>query len=84
MKIIFNTNLDQYSGFHFPEKLTSVPRKGEKVYVQEKYKIIFQKQRLPIRLEVVDVGYFEDYVVCELWYNETDANIKKSNGVNLF
>jgi len=79
MKITFTTNLDKYSSIHFPENLVHVPRISEKIYVKKEFEKYFLNKRLPTRLEVVDVFYYENKIICELWYNERDVNLRKES-----
>lgn len=84
MKIIFKTNIDEYDRLDvFPRNFDLVPRKGEKVMVKEEVASYYRNKRLPTRLEVVDVTYTISEVICELWYNELDAQIAKQNGAKL-
>jgi hypothetical protein len=75
MKIVFQTNIDNYKTNCFPENLTSAPRMGEKVMVVKAFISYFRDKKLPTRLEVVDVTHTEECVICELWYNKTDKEI---------
>jgi hypothetical protein len=80
MKVIFTTNLDKYKNGYFPKNLSVVPRKGEMVSVNQEHIFFFKDNMLPTRLEVVQVTYFENQVVCELWYNQTDKKIAELAG----
>ena len=80
MNIIFHTNLDAYNSSYFPTDLTFVPRIGEKVAVNKTIAHYLRNKKLPTRLEVVDVIYHEDYVECELWYNQQDKQIADAAG----
>jgi hypothetical protein len=84
MRVYFKTNVDHYKTNCFPENLTFLPRKGEKVFVNKVFAEYFASKKLPLRLEVVDVYHTEDGVICELWYNETDKQIAEKNGAKLF
>jgi hypothetical protein len=75
MKIVFSTNLDAYKVSWFPDDLPFVPRIGEKVAVIESVLYHLKSQKLPTRLEVVDVTYTEQFVAVELWYNKTDKEL---------
>lgn len=80
MKVIFKTNIDAYKSSWFPENLQFVPRIGEFVKVKNSYVNHLQSQKLPSRLEVKNVEYTEDYVVCDLWYNSTDKQLADMSG----
>lgn len=84
MKIRFRTNLDHYQRTCFPENLTIPPRKGDKIMVNKEFVDYYRDKKLPIRLEVVDVTWSEDGIICELWYNETDHKIAALSGAELF
>lgn len=85
MKIVFKTNLDNYSKMNcFSTNLTFVPRKGEYVQVTKDYIGHYISKRLPMKLEVVSVTYNEDEVICDLWYNNTDLELMKSCDINPF
>lgn len=84
MKVKFRTNLDHYKKACFPTTLTMPPRIGEKVLVGSTMTSFYKDKKLPCRLEVVDVIWGEDDVVCELWYNEIDKQIASCCGANLF
>lgn len=84
MKIVFKTNIDKYQTNCFPENLLFVPRVGEKVMVTPVFESWFKDKKLPIRLEVVDVTYAEQFVICELWYNKQDLEFLKLARVNPF
>jgi len=84
MKVQFRTNLDHYQTTCFPENLTIPPRKGEKVAVNKVFNEYYSAKKLPLRLEVVEVTWCEDGVICELWYNETDWKLAELNGAVLF
>ena len=80
MKVLFRTNIDNYQTNCFPENLPFVPRIGEKVMVTNVFAQYFRDNKLPIRLEVVEVTYTDQGVICELWYNEQDMKIAKQAG----
>ena len=80
MRIIFKTNLDNYQTNCFPDNLPFVPRIGEKVSVTNVFIQYFRDKKLPTRLEVVDVTYTDQFVTCELWYNDTDKRLSESMG----
>jgi hypothetical protein len=96
MKIIFRTNLDNYSSSDFPNFIThqgaynfedltiSIPRIGETIEVKENMKPKFLSRKLPIRLNVCNVTYTESAVICELWYIDNDVKFAKLNNINLF
>ena len=83
MRVLFKTNIDNYQTNCFPENLPFVPRIGEKVMVTNVFVQWFKNKKLPIRLEVFDVIYSDQGVVCELWYNKTDLKIAKQAGANV-
>ena len=80
MKVFFKTNIDAYKSNWFPENLQLVPHIGEFVRVKNCYINHLQSQKLPTRLEVKNVEYTEDYVICDLWYNSTDKQIADISG----
>ena len=84
MRVLFKTNIDNYQTNCFPENLPFVPRIGEKVMVTNVFVQWFKDKNLPTRLEVVDVIYTDQGVVCELWYNETDRKLAELSGAVLF
>jgi hypothetical protein len=84
MKVVFKTNLDRYKTNCFPNNFEIPPRIGESVLVLESFADYFIKQKLPIRLEVVDVFWTENGAVCELWYKKIDVEACKLSGVDLF
>ena len=84
MKVRFKTNLDHYKTNCFPENLTIPPRVGEKVLVNQVFGQYYAAKKLPLRLEVVEVTWCEDGVICELWYNDTDRKLAEASGAELF
>ena len=84
MRILFKTNLDKYQTNCFPENLKYKPCVGEKIHVTNVFVQYYRDQKLPIRLEVVDVTHTDQDVVCELWYCKIDVEAAKLSGVNLF
>lgn len=84
MIVKFRTNLDRYQTNCFPDNLTMPPRINEKVMVTEVFISYFENQKLPIRLQVVDVTWTDKGVICELWYTENDLKAMKLSGVNPF
>lgn len=84
MLVIFKTNIDHYKTNCFPKNLVIPPRIGETVSVTDTFESHFRDKRLPTRLEVVDVIWTEDGVVCELWYKEIDVKSSMLSGVELF
>lgn len=84
MKIIFKTNLDHYPSHYFPSNITIPPRIGEKILVRSGLASLYINKHLPNRLEVCDVIWTEDFVICELWYNAQDLEIAKASGGNPF
>ena len=83
MIVKFKTNLDRYDNSHFP-RFEIPPRIGETVLVSGAAYNYYKNEKLPTRLEVVDVVWGEDSVTCELWYKQIDVDIANRNGVNLF
>jgi len=84
MNIIFITNVDKYRRNCFPTGLQIPPRIGESVSVLETFKSHYFNQKLPTRMEVVDVIWEEDCVVCELWYKKIDVEKAKILGIQLY
>lgn len=77
MKVIFKTNLDKYKCNCFPTNLEIPPRIGEQVKLAEVFVDFYQRSNLPITLEVVDVTWTEEGVICDLWYRAQDIQIYK-------
>jgi len=77
MKIHFKTNLDVYRMVYWPE-LNFVPRKGEYVYVKDRFKSYCLDRKIPDRLEVCRVEYHEHGVEIELWYSDIDFKLYNS------
>jgi hypothetical protein len=84
MKVIFNTNIDKYKTNCFPTNLEIPPRIGETVLVTEVFSDFYNKQGLPLRMQVVDVNWINKGVICELWYKEIDVESCKLKGIELF
>jgi hypothetical protein len=84
MKIIFKTNLDMYQTNCFPNNLEIPPRIGDTVLITEPFLDYYAKQKLPLRMEVVDVLWSEKGVICELWYKKIDVEAAKLSNINLF
>lgn len=80
MKVTFHTNIDAYKTNCFPTNLTTPPRIGEKVVVTQSFWEYYEKKKLPIRLEVVEVNWSEEGVVCALWYNKLDKELADKLG----
>jgi hypothetical protein len=74
MEIIYNTNIDVYKKKCFPI-LELVPRKGDYVHVTQGYEPYFTSKKLPTRLQVVDITWFEHKVICELWFSDVDYKL---------
>lgn len=83
MKVVFSTNIDNYKGSNFPD-FSIPPRKGDTVQVLDSHIDYFKNRKLPTRLEVVDVVWKENYVICELHYKQIDIEVAKISGVYLF
>lgn len=83
MKVIFKTNVDHYKTNCFPTNLEIPPRIGETILVSEVFFDYYQKQKLPVKMEVVDVIWSDKGVVCELWYKKIDVEAAKLAGVKL-
>ena len=77
MKVIFKTNIDHYQTNCFPTNLVIPPRIGETVLVTEGFANYYAKQKLPIRMEIVDVIWTDKGVICELWYKNIDVESAK-------
>lgn len=84
MKVILKTNVDAYKRNCFPTNLEMPPRIGESVMVVEGFVNHFYNQKLPTRMEVVDVTWTESGVICDLWYKKVDVEAAKLSGINLF
>ena len=84
MKITFRTNLDNYQSNKFPDDFTNPPRIGDSVSVKEEFIDFYEKKKLPTSLIVVDVIWFSDKIVCELWYKQIDIDRAKIFKINLF
>lgn len=83
MQVKFHTNLDNYKTNCFPENIAIPPRIGETVLVTQAFSDYYTRKKLPLRLEVVDVIWTEQGVLCELWYKKIDLEIAKQRNVNL-
>lgn len=91
IKVIFSTNLDQYSRQMFQSSNTPwefVPRVGDFVEVKTEYVATLRDKKLPIRLEVTSVSlreYVHDTIATvELWYNKTDLELAKLANAPVF
>lgn len=84
MKVIFKTELDRYKMDCFPKKLEIPPRVGEFVHVTKVFEFYFANKKLPLRLEVVHVTWFEDCVVCGLNYNDHDVRFALGSGADCY
>lgn len=84
MKVVFRTNIDHYKKDCWPKNIETPPRIGESVMVVDSMKSYYSNQKLPIKLEVVDVIYSENQIDCELWYNKLDVKSARLSGVKLF
>lgn len=85
MAIILKTNIEHYQQEDLFPNLTVIPRIGETIEVREAYKEMFEKEKLPTRLEIVGVTYKEGNVVeCQLVYNYYDKKKAKLAGANLY
>ncbi len=73
MNVVFVTNLDWYRGLAWPV-LNCVPRIGERVHVHISSEPFCEANKLPKVLEVTNVTYHFDRVVCELEYRKMDLN----------
>jgi hypothetical protein len=82
MVIKFRTNIDAYRMVDWP-RISIVPRKGEYVNVHPSSESYCILNHIPSRLEVVSVTYYQDAVLVELWYNETDYKLYTSAGYKL-
>lgn len=80
---MFRTNIDLYKTNCWPTNLEIPPRIGETVLVVESFGKYYAQQKLPTRMEVVDVTWTERGVVCELWYKKIDTEAAKISGVKL-
>ena len=74
MIVVFNTNIDKYNQVKWPD-LDVVPRKGELVYVHPTSNLYCENSRIPKRLEVKRVSYYQDYIYVDLWFSETDFKL---------
>ena len=83
MNIYFKTNLDRYKTNCFPTNLTQVPRVGDKILVERVFIKFYENLGLPIFLEVVDVYWSSEGVICELWFSKNSMNLAEAKGVNL-
>lgn len=86
IRIYVNCNLDDYSSSDFPTHFTSVPRKGERVYVRSELQKHFNSIKLPTHLEVKSVHYQETSKgvaepMIDLWFDETTFKLFYPNGL---
>lgn len=79
MNILFRTNIDHYKKNCFPTNFKMPPRIGESVSVIDIFIDSFTKRKLPTRLEVVDVIWSENSIICELWYKSSDFDVLNSS-----
>lgn len=77
MEIVYHTNIDRYKSMDFSRLPECVPRKGEHVEVAKVYHHGLAIRKLPIRLQVVDVTYKENYVEVELHFDPLDVELWK-------
>lgn len=78
MTIQFKTNLDWYRGLSWPV-LSEPPHKGELVHVFPASEGFCEAHNIPKILEVVEIVYYFDRVVCELWYRKMDTEYADSS-----
>ena len=83
MKINFTTNIDKYRNL-FPDNFTTPPRKGDKVAVKQKFANQLLSEGFPTSLEVVEVTWLEDRVICELWYSQQQIALLQASNKVLF
>lgn len=83
MRVVFKTNIDHYKTNCFPKNVTTPPRIGEKVLVNDVFFDYYTHKKLPTKLEVVDVLYSQHGVVCELWYTKIDIETANLRGIKL-
>jgi hypothetical protein len=86
MRVVFKTNLDKYQKPCFPkyDNPISVPRVGDYVCVVTDFYEYYKNKKLPTRMIVTSVTWFEDEVICDLWYTQRDIDLAKFNEVDLF
>jgi hypothetical protein len=72
MKVIFQPKLEQYQSNWFPGNLSTPPRIGEWVSVSEGYRVTCKSKGIPDILQVTNVIWTSDGVICELWYRDID------------
>ena len=83
MKIVFRTNSSFYQTNCWPTNIDVPPRIGDTVLVVEIFVEYFIQNRLPARMEVVDVMWTEKGVICELWYKKSDIKDFELNNIKL-
>ena len=74
MKIRLRTNIDAYNQVEWPV-LSVVPRKGEIVFVHSNSNSYCEYNKIPKRLEVSQVYYYQDIIEVDLWFNEIDHRL---------
>ena len=84
MRVVFKTNVDKYKTNCWPDNLQMPPRIGESVAVLEIFFNHYVNQSLPVRMEVVDVIWTDQLVICELHYKDIDIKVAEQNKVNLY
>lgn len=84
MKVRFKTNIDAYQNSHFPRNFEIPPRIGDSISLPETLFSYYRSKRLPTTLKVVDVTWYENEVVCELWYSKIDIEAAELSGTKLF
>ena len=80
MKVYFRTNLDRYVTKmpYWNNVTTSIPRKGDRISISG------ADRGYPDSLRVVSVLWTDaNIVTCELWYDETEANLLQQAGRDL-
>jgi len=82
MKVKLHTNVDRYNEYQCWPELSFPPRIGEIVEVRNTFVSHFRNQKLPTRMEVIQVTHSEFGILCDLWFTEIDIKIMKQNGVN--
>lgn len=83
MRVVFKTNLDWYKTVAWPVLDNAIPHKGETVNVHPGSELFCNHNKIPTQLEVVDVTYYHDKVVCELHYKKINIELAKltDNGI---
>lgn len=72
MKVIFQTSLKYYQSYWFPKNLSIPPRTGDWIKCTNAFISECKSLQIPDILQVTNVIWTSDGVICELWYRDID------------